>query len=77
MALLSDWLALKPSWPDGARVWLDGPQVWLGTPADRGGQTNEHKKSPHFNGAAAMDVREGTYGTYAYVPGVGLRMVSD
>ena len=25
----------------------------------------------------STDVREGTYGTYAYVPGVGLRMVSD
>ena len=25
----------------------------------------------------STDVQKGTYGTYAYVPGVGLKMVSD
>ena len=30
-----------------------------------------------FSGSLLRDVREGTYGTCAYVPGVGLRMMSD
>ena len=30
-----------------------------------------------MDGPTDTDVREGTYGMYAYVPGVGLRIVSD